>query len=55
MRVHEEGLAGHVLGKGNWVHLKLPLEYETKPPRGTSTNPADEQGRNNSVDPDEDK
>jgi hypothetical protein len=25
------------------------------PPRGTSTNPADEQGRNNSVDPDEDK
>jgi predicted phage terminase large subunit-like protein len=29
-RVHEEDFSGHVLGKGNWVHFKLPLEYETK-------------------------
>ena len=28
-RLHHEDLAGHVLAKGDWVHICLPMRYET--------------------------
>lgn len=30
-RLHEEDLSGHVLKKGGWVHLRLPMEFEREP------------------------
>jgi predicted phage terminase large subunit-like protein len=29
-RLHEADLSGHVLGEGGWVHLCLPMRYETE-------------------------
>jgi predicted phage terminase large subunit-like protein len=31
-RLHEGDLSGHVLGKGGWEHLVLPMEREPEPP-----------------------
>jgi predicted phage terminase large subunit-like protein len=31
-RLHEEDLAGHVLGHGGWEHLRLPMEFEMPSP-----------------------
>lgn len=29
-RLHEEDLTGHLLAKGGWLHIMLPMRYETK-------------------------
>jgi len=29
-RLHEEDLAGHILGKQGWTHICLPMRYETE-------------------------
>lgn len=29
-RLHLDDLSGHILKQGNWVHLKLPMEYNPK-------------------------
>lgn len=40
-RLHEADFAGHVLSKGGWVHLCIPMEFE--PDRACTTPMLDEQ------------
>ncbi len=48
-RLHETDFAGHVLAKGGWVHLCIPMEFE--PDRRCITEMRDEQTGKPWVDP----
>lgn len=43
-RLHEDDLSGHVIRKGGWTHLCLPMEYEPKHPFVWPNDPRAEKG-----------
>lgn len=41
-RLHEKDLSGHLMAKGNWEHICLPMRYEAARPKNPKVPPGDD-------------